>query len=280
MKRCLMVLCGLCLCSLLVTCAGSTNKPIGLLADANPETSVLTLYYCNKERILSYTWYDTEEERKILNELNALSAAPAEDALLADWSFPCYGLKIGGGDGSTLYVAYSHGTWLNQEGEVWSVKADLERLFQKVEAESEELGSILYFPNAGRLAKYCDAFYQLDEAVHSVDGITLAVYGLKDGVLSLNLQNSSGSDFEYSEYFVLEWYRDGAWYIVPPLEEIAFNDIAHILAAGSGDIVTCDLNPYGELTAGDYRIVKDGLTAEFGMDKNGNLNELILYCPG
>ena len=87
--------------------------------------------------------------------------------------------------------------------------------------------------------------------------------GYKDGVLTVTVINESGYDMTYSENFLLEKKTNGKYYrlhsqtaAVPGEDDLPLADLEQAE-------VLCDLNSYGQLKAGYYRITLGDLTAEF-----------------
>lgn len=263
--------------SIIVTACGA-HPAAELLSNASPETSALTLYYYDGERMLSRTLFDTARTRAIIDDLNALEAAPLDSDALKDWTLPCYGLRIGGKDGMENLVAWCDGVWLGQDGNVWQVAAEFEAYWDELEGESEEDGqSVLAFPNAGLLGVYDLRFLEPageaepaqdageDEGIaHLPLEMYMTVQDVTDGVATVLIDNQSGDVMSFSEYYSLQKEIDGMWYNLPIAKtNIGFNDIAYELQDLEQATVTCDLNIFGDLSLGRYRLVKDGMTAEF-----------------
>ena len=75
---------------------------------------------------------------------------------------------------------------------------------------------------------------------------------------------SSGEEFTYGEYFSLQKQIDGQWYTMPVrADNVGFQDIAHILPDGESASETYNLDIYGTLEPGMYRLVVETLSAEF-----------------
>lgn len=268
------------LAALLTACGGGAAG--NLLANASPETSALTLYYYDGEQVFSRTLYDTEQVREIIDGLNRLPAEPLDSSALEGWSLPCYGLWIGGRDGMDNLAAWCGGVWLDQDGGIFRVDADFETLWQQLEGEDEEDGlTVLQFPNAGLLGRIDQRFLAYageaepaggedpDQGIATLPLETyMTVQDVTGGIVTAVIDNQSGYDFEYSEYYALQKEIGGAWYALPITQtNVGFNDIAHILPDLEQATVRCDLTIFGELTPGRYRLVKDGLYAEFTLDE-------------
>ncbi len=264
------------LTALLLTACGSSGS--NLLSQADPESSALSLYCYDGETVVCRTVYDTAQEQEILDELNGLRAKKLDSEALADWSLPCYGLWITDQDGDDLWVAWSDGVWLDQDGGVWQVDVEFETLWQSLEGEDEEDGlTQLSFPNAGLLSA-CDRRFllqveEVEPGTPDDDGIAdlplemyLTVTDVTDGVATVVINNQSGYVMTYGTYYTLQMELDGSWYELPVMDTgVGFEDIAYELADGQQVTETCDLTIYGDLEPGHYRLVKDGMTAEFDL---------------
>lgn len=99
------------------------------------------------------------------------------------------------------------------------------------------------------------------ETVNNFDGITMNV---KDGTVSSSgltviFENKSDKQGVYGEYFLLEKNINGKWYQVPVTldDELEFPMIGYDLAPSDVNEWTVDWGIiYGNLDAGEYRIVK------------------------
>ncbi len=261
MKKLYPILCAAGLLGAMLTGCGA--KPAKLLANAAPENSALAAYYYDGETVTCRYLYDTGAEKQILEELNALPAQPLEQSALENWSLPCYGLWIASQEGNDLNVAWSEGVWLDQDGNVYQVDADFEGLWNDKDWRDEDIYIPLNFPNAGYLAKYDSNFLQeYVPASTAPEGVSMEVKSYVDNIATVTIDNQSGADFDYSEYYSLLREIDGGWYLVPPVTAWGVNDIAHILNSGAQTDFACDLSWYGNLQPGDYAICKDGLIAE------------------
>lgn len=52
----------------------------------------------------------------------------------------------------------------------------------------------------------------------------------------VELYNETEREFLYGEYYDIQLQKDGDWYSIQPLTEIAYKDIVYSLKAGSGNI--------------------------------------------
>lgn len=260
----------------LAACGGA--KGSGLLSNASPETSALTLYRYDGEQVTSRTVYDTARVQAIIDELNALEAKPLDSGALEDWTLPCYGLWIGGRDGMDNLVAWCGGVWLDQNGNVWRTEADFKSYWKQLEKEDEETGlTVLNFPNAGLMGAYDQRFWKPagkaepapdagGRITHLPLGMDMTVEDVTDGIATVRIDNQSGYVMSFSEYYSLQKEVGGMWYELPVTKtNIGFIDIAYELQDLEQATVTCDLTIFGDLSPGRYRLVKDDMTAEFSL---------------
>lgn len=263
------------------------SKP-GLLENASPDTSALTLFYYDGETVTRRMLFDSEKEKAILQKINELPYETADISQLENWQVPCYGLEIGDEEWGYI-VAYAGGLWLNRNREVYAVSVDFPSIWDEVGNEYEEVSPFYGFCNGSILSKYDQRFRvesQVDEAVES--NVTLTVTGITDGIATAVLDNQSGEVKMYGEDYCLEKKIDGKWYELY-IEDTTVNyDVSCVgicFADSEQHTVKCDLNIYGKLEAGEYRLIKSGCPdsdevpnaededwiGEFSLDEEGKL---------
>ena len=135
-----------------------------------------------------------------------------------------------------------------------------------MEGKDEDTWNALNFPNAGRLSAYHTIFLlKADEQTAEVpEGLTLTVEDIGTSEITVRITNNSGEEFSYGEYFSIQKQIDGQWYTVPVrADNVGFQDIAHILPDGESTSETYNLDLYGTLEPGIYRLVVEMLSAEF-----------------
>lgn len=97
------------------------------------------------------------------------------------------------------------------------------------------------------------------------DGVSMKVTGFVRGEsLKAVLVNNSSEVFEYGMNYVLERKNGEEWEMVPGMDEMSFIMIAIGLPSKSTEEITCDISPL-TLEAGEYRLTKSGITAEFSL---------------
>lgn len=100
-------------------------------------------------------------------------------------------------------------------------------------------------------------------------GIFLTVTRVEDGVATLLLENQSGGDLEYAARTALDVEQGGTWISLPLRAEVAVEDVLYRLEDLQSASISCNLNDYGPLNPGHYRLHFDDLTAEFELTTPG-----------
>ena len=242
------------------------DKGGNILAGASPDTSAFQMYYFDGETVAVRTLYDSGAEKEVIKKINGIPLQAAEEDALSQMEPPFYGFWISGQDGFDISVAASGGVWLKNDGAVYYGDTDLSVLWEQMEGKDEDTWNVLSFPNAGRLSAYHTIFLlKADEQTAEVpEGLTLTVEDIGTSEITVRITNNSGEEFSYGEYFSIQKQIDGQWYTVPVrADNVGFQDIAHILPNGESASETYNLNIYGTLEPGTYRLVVETLSAEF-----------------
>ncbi len=249
----------------LCACAGGNE----LLAAASPETSALMLYSCaDGKSVKQLTMYDNGAEREILGKLAKVKAAPAPDWTARDVKMPVYGIGIGRNDGEPgwLWAAWSDGYMILADGSAYRFDFNFAALETDHQwSDSEEGLPIGRLPCSRALALGPEGWISSmltparELAPPEGIGMTLDYIDFAGGTAAVTFRNDSGEEWCYGTYYHLEVLLDGAWYFVPTASELDFPDIAMLLPAGEERQEVYWLEPYGELPAGSYRIVAEGM---------------------
>lgn len=88
--------------------------------------------------------------------------------------------------------------------------------------------------------------------------------------LTVELTNHGAEEWVYGKYFSVQVLLDNIWYKIPvtSAENWGFIDIAMVLAPDKTQTESYNLDMYGELPKGTYRLVVEGMTAEFEVTEN------------
>ena len=242
------------------------DKGGNILAGASPDTSAFQMYYFDGETVAVRTLYDSGAEKEVIKKINGIPLQAAEEDALSQMEPPFYGFWVSSQDGFDISVTASGGVWLKNDGAVYYGDTDLSGLWEQMEGKDEDTRNALNFPNAGRLSAYHTIFLlKADEQTAEVpEGLTLTVEDIGTSEITVRITNNSGEEFSYGEYFSIQKQIDGQWYTVPVrADNVGFQDIAHILPNGESASETYNLNIYGTLEPGTYRLVVETLSAEF-----------------
>ena len=254
----------------LCACGGKKNT---LFAEASPESSALELQWFDVTAGESRILYDTASEKEILAELEKVRAKKVEDWSPEKVTYPAFGLWIGSEDGEGVQCAWCDGYLLMRDGSVYEFDYDFYAL-----AENYDWEYLRDIDSAAEL--YCGRFLaegggkwhpiHMTPAAEKIppEGISMTLTEANRENLTAELTNASGESWCYGEYFSLEALLGDTWYAVPttPEHNWGFTDIGLILEPGQTREETYNLLMYGELPAGTYRLVVEGLTAEFELE--------------
>lgn len=249
---------------------GCGNKGNTLMEKASPTTSSLMLYTFDGETGTRYWTYNSLEIEKILAEFAKVNAKVAEDWSHEKITFPVYGYHISDTDGNPLEIVWSNGYEITQDGIAYKCNYDFEEVLAAY--EWEELGSvtsvsgmpcsdILCLGEDGWLA----AFLSPAEDTKAPENISMVLTKQEDMVLTVEFTNSGSQEWMYGEHFSIQVLLDDEWYYIPATSKYnwGFIDIGYILEAGKTREESFNRTMYGELPAGTYRLVVEGMTAEF-----------------
>lgn len=242
------------------------DKGGNILAGASLDTSAFQMYYFDGETVVVRTLYDSGTEKEVIKKINGIPLQAAEEDALSQMEPPFYGFWISSQDGLDISVAASGGVWLKNDGTVYYGDTDLSGLWKQMEGKDEDTWNVLNFPNAGRLSTYHTIFLLKadDQTVEGPEGLTMTVEDIGTGEITVRIANNSGEEFSYGEYFSLQKQVDGQWYTIPvKADNVGFQDIAHILPDGESTSETYNLDLYGTLEPGIYRLVVEMLSTEF-----------------
>ena len=260
----------LCAAALLCLCACGGNS---LFAAASPTTSALELQWFDGTDGESRILYDAAAEKEILAALGKVRAKKVEDWSPEKVTYPLFGLWIGSEDGEGVQCAWCDGYLLLRDGSVYRFDYDFYAL-----AENYDWKYLRDIDSAAEL--YCGRFLAEGDGrwypIHMTnaalkdapEGISLTLTAAGRESLTAELTNASGEAWCYGEYFSLQVLLNDEWYAVPstPEHNWAFTDIGLILEPGQTREENYSLTMYGELPAGTYRLVVEGLTAEFEVE--------------
>lgn len=253
----------------------NSSKDGNILAGASPDTSAFQFYYFDGKAVTLRTLYDPAMEKELIKKINALPMEIADKDAIAGMEVPFYGIRISDKEGYDITVALSKGVWLKNDGTIYYGDTDLSLLWEQMEGADEDNSlTVLNFPNAGLLTAYHLFFMMKAEEPDGevVEGVVMSVEDIQPSRITVSIANNSGEEFSYGRYFSLQKQIDGQWYTMPvQADNIGFEDLACVLPDGKSASETYDLNIYGTLEPGIYRLVVQNLSAEF-LVGHGNLS--------
>lgn len=83
------------------------------------------------------------------------------------------------------------------------------------------------------------------------------------GVVTVYLNNQSGYEMTYGHEYYLDYRDDNQWFELEPVYEYEWNDEEVIIKDLEQSVEVYDLNVFGELKPGQYRLRKNDMEAEF-----------------
>lgn len=98
-------------------------------------------------------------------------------------------------------------------------------------------------------------------------GMYLSIKEIRDGVVTLEIDNQSGYEMTYNGDFILEVQENGQWETVSMLDGAVIVDVLYTIPDLQKDTLTIDLySLYGTLSPGHYRLMQEDMSAEFDLE--------------
>ncbi len=213
--------------------------------------------------------------------MNSLRNTPSEEVKNFSHDkikLPIYGLKIRIEKEPSFFALFSNGYLLTQNGDVYKFDYDFATLLERdfpVELEKSELSNS--FPGL-RLAaedneKWVGEFMPnavIEPTTHygSLDkkeGVWIEIKKFDDLTAYGIIHNDNYELLEYGDNFDLHALVDGEWKWIPWLADVYFPMPANESSRNYIEM-NFHLGLYAPLPAGRYRIIFDGLTAEFDIE--------------
>ncbi len=227
---------------------------IGFWPSGKPEYEVIAKYYFDRIGICGTGV--TSEEVQFPSGLSGTKYTEGMDGEM--WMNFFYRVDYEGSLGSLgslmADASMEKSAWNTYEDEILDILGSMEFFLA-----DEETGQICGLPPENQEAG------QIRELPLSKQAITLEVEGIRDNILILLITNRSEQEFTYGMGYYLEKETDGGgWEEIPWLDGYGYHDIAAILPGGETVKRECDLDVFGELEPGNYRIwLDDNHMAEF-----------------
>ena len=280
----------LCLLTLLLLLTGcgsimrSTAETVDLMPGVSPGNSALGLYIYDGETITRRHLFETEAVRaEAIEPFRTAKVKPAA-VDMTTLRPPFYGLEMGGSDGWSVYGLWSDGYFIMGDGTAYEFDYDFEAFRQRYAfGEPDEFQTLTVMPCASHVAKsetgWNKAF--LTEAELPVaqkspsallaggqpkSSLSATLMGQTEKEITVEFTNLGDPDCGYGYAYSLQVLLDGKWYSVPAEQEMAFIEILVHVPVGGSKEENFSLEPYGDLPAGTYRVLTNGLTVEFSIE--------------
>ena len=231
---------------------------VDLMPNAQPDTSALTLYLYDGQTITRrHLFEDTIYRENVMKDFHeAKATAVAID--VSTLTPPFYGIEMGAGE-----LGMVCGT-----GNTYTFDYDFDAFLQTHPwDEPDAFSNLAVMPCANFVAKtengWNKAFLTEAEPLDPPEGVFVTEALTTDNEIIMEFTNQSGEEWGYGYDYGLRVLLDEAWYYVPAEREMAFIEILCMLPDGVSTSETYSLEPYGFLPAGEYRLVTQGLFADF-----------------
>ena len=246
------------------------SETVDLMPGASPETSALALYIYDGQSVTRQFLFD---ERKMEDALKDFRSADVQPVTLnpADLKAPYYGLEIGGKDGFSVCGLWSQGYFIMGDGSAYRFDYDFTALEQYFDGDvPDTFSDSAYLPCAEYAARTADGwntdFLIPAEEPAGEKGISMKLVSLEEKNVNVRYVNHSGSEWSYGLYAELHAQVDGEWYTLPTVGDYVVISIAKLVPAGKDVEESYSLQPWGDLFPGTYRLVGNGLSAEFSVE--------------
>lgn len=263
----------ICLC--MSACGSKGNT---LLADADVDSGALALWKYDGETATRGYLFDITQRREVLDQLAKVPVTEVTDWSPSQLGVPMYGFDILNKRGFFTSALWSNDLWITEDGRAYRFHYDVGELLASYEWQSVDSFSDGIYVPCSYAVSLVDGAWDTTwmvpaKELTAADGIQIQLVQWGQESVTVNLSNHSQEEWMFGEYYHLEVLLDGIWYHVPqaPGKMWAVHDLAYILTPGGDKDMTYSLLPYGELPAGQYRLVaeafEEGLAVEWDVVK-------------
>lgn len=261
------MLCMLLALLLLTGCAG--RQRVDLMPTASPDTSALALYIYDGETVTRQFLFETAQVREeALKDFREAKAQPVE-VDVTTLQPPYYGLEMGSTGIGSVHGLWADGYFIADDGSTYEFDYDFEAFLSDYPwSNLDEFRMLTVMPCASYMAK-TEAGWNKNFLTPAAEapwpnGIGIELVEQTDEAVTVRLVNNSGEDWGFGYAFHVDVLLDGQWYTIPAEEEMAFVEVLLMLPQDGDHVEIYNLEPYGDLPAGIYRLVTDGgLWVEF-----------------
>ena len=240
----------------------SPTAPNALMGNASAEYSAFEFYIFDGETVQSKFVFQSPEHRQgIIDELLSAPAARVIGWTLDDITLPIYGITMGTTCGHGMQAAWSNGFWITQTGDVYRFDFDFEEFIERQLWETpHNHTNFAWFPNAMHLTRdekgWRDMLLTPAADLNPPAGIDMTFVSNTNENVTFTLTNNNDIYWFYGVHFRVDALLGDVWYNIPATPgNWGFVDIGLILEAGQTETKTYELQMYGELPPGTYRLV-------------------------
>lgn len=243
------------------------EQTVDLMPDASPETSALALYFYDGQTVRRSFLFDSRAEEVILKDFHNAKVLPV--ALnTTELKPPYYALEIGGKDGFSVCGLWSDGYFLTDDGAAYAFGYDFPALRQAYVWENEDtFTDSAVLPCAYHAARtengWNTGFLTAAQKPEGQKGISMKLVSVSAEQAVVRYVNQRFEAWSYGLSTELHVLSNGEWYRLPTQKDYGVSSIAMLVSAGQSREQDYSLAPYGQLPAGTYRLVSNGLSVEF-----------------
>lgn len=232
----------------------------------------VTLYRWDGEKTMGYWNYEIEKGKPVIKALKRVRAGKAPDWTADLAEIPLYGISVNTFDGTGLDALWTGGYWIDEEGNAWTFDFDFEQLIADTQwhstREYEGIAVPCYRYAAQNGNSWNTTFLNPADEPKPPAKVSMNLTEQTAEAVTVTLRNDSSAQWQYGEHWQLEVAVEDGWHNVPAIPgNWGFIDIGYLLQPGQTAERTFRLDVmYGDLPTGQYRVVFNGLTAEFTLN--------------
>lgn len=276
MRKCLLLLLIICVLAVFTACSGNkehASAEQNLFELASPSSSVITMYRFDGTGS-GGTYYDLQEEQKIVDGLNKVRAVPVTDWTPALITYPAYSFEIGTTDGNGYRAFWSNDYLVMRDGTVYKFEYDFGDIYDSHTWNNFiEIKSLAQMPCGRYLAQDAEGWIAANMALseqepQNPDYIVAACEEWSADEIRYSFTNTGETEWGFGDDYYFEVLLEGSWYRVPTNCDLnyAFNSILNVLMPGEtrnlAVRVSGERTTYSNLPAGHYRLVHGGVAIE------------------
>ena len=224
----------------------------------------------------SFIWYTYDETggkyyqmnnitqgEELLEELSEVTMEEAPEWSRDMVTYPIYGMDLCGG------LAWSNGYCIMEDGTAYHFEYDFETI-----SSEYEWSDIYNFEGTGLLPCIRELCRGEDgrkswlmspaKEPEAPEGISLAIKERTEEYIRVEITNHTTEKKSFGEDYSVQVFLDGVWYCIPGNWTV--NAIAWTISPGTPFEDVYDLEKYGYLPPGRYRLEKSGMVAEFEVE--------------